>query len=75
LRSQISEGNCEVYTNFYQEEFDKLGIKNQRIVLPVSAEEDNGTIYLEGHTFLVVYNSEGYCKLDQEMIDCVRYKD
>lgn len=75
LRKQISEGNCEVYTNFYESEFDKLGIKSQRVVLPVSAEESNETIYLEGHTFLVVYNEDGYCKLDQEIIDCVRYLD
>ena len=66
LRSQISEGNCETYTNFYKEAFEQLGIKTYQVIIPVSAEENNGVISLEGHTFLIVYSSEGYCKLDQE---------
>jgi len=73
LRSQISEGNCETYTNFYKEAFEQLGIKTYQVIIPVSAEENNGVISLEGHTFLIVYSSEGYCKLDQEMIDCFVY--
>ena len=73
LRSQISEGNCETYTNFYKEAFEQLGIKTYQVIIPVSAEENNGVIYLEGHTFLIVYNSDGYCKLDQENIECFMY--
>ncbi len=73
LKNQISEGDCETYTNFYQEEFEKLEIETLRILLPVTNSKVNGTIILEGHTFLIAYDENGYCKLDQEEINCFKY--
>jgi len=70
-----SNAVCSDWTNFYAKEFDKLGIKYNRVVLPISNQIINGVIDLQGHTFLIAYTSEGYCQLDQKNINCYMYKN
>lgn len=64
---------CQEYTNYYTKEFDKLGIEYIRILIGVSNESINDTIHLKAHTFLLVMNEEGYCKLDRRNLDCIEY--
>lgn len=53
-------GVCNHYTEIYKYAFEKLGFKTKTIdIFP----QDNAI----GHTFLVAFNDDGYCILDQNV--------
>jgi len=68
------DGNCLEYTIYYEKIFKNLRIKTTRIILHVDEITlDDGTILLNGHSFLIVYDETGWCSLDQKKINCVKY--
>jgi len=73
IMSKIDEGNCETYTRFYKQEFEKLNINTYKVTIPTTNEVVDDYIVLGAHTFLIVYDEYGYCKLDQENINCIEY--
>ena len=56
----VNGGLCRDSTKFYCNVFDKMDIEcNSNIV--------------EGHVFNVIDSEEGYCTIDQKIINCERY--
>ena len=68
------DGVCWDWTMFYKSEMEKRNIEYLQVTIPVSNKKINNTIYLEGHTFLIAYNENGYCKFDQKNINCFVYE-
>lgn len=50
-------GDCKHWTNFYRAVFMELNIKTEQV-------------FLDTHTFLIAYNDEYYCNLDQMIVNC-----
>lgn len=59
-------GDCLDYAKLYKSSFDALGFSSRYIEFPIK-----GTL---GHVFVLVYGEEGYCILDQDQIECSKYK-
>lgn len=62
-------GDCKNYADLSAELLNKLGFKTERVIIFVGETEK----YSFSHVFLIVYNREGYCKLDAKDINCFRY--
>ena len=64
---------CLGYTQYYEEELNKIGVGTQRVLIHVKSEEDEKGITLTGHVFLIAYSEDGYCKIDQRSLSCFKY--
>jgi len=66
----IKEGNdCRGYTFIYQTLFSELGFKTKKIRVFVDKEKEVNYY----HTWLIAYDENGYCSLDQKDINCFIY--
>jgi len=57
--------DCHGYTLLYAGLAKELGFKTKKVVVGINKTN--------AHTFLLMYNREGYCKLDMKEIDCIVY--
>lgn len=66
LQELINEGgDCKDWTDLYMKYTDKLNFHSKAIII----DTDNRTT----HTFMVLSDETGYCKLDQVHIDCFMF--
>lgn len=65
---KLNGGDCHDYTFLYQEMFDQLDFKTEKV--SIFPDDNSG-----GHTFLVVWdkNLTGYCNIDMLNIDCASF--
>lgn len=54
----VSGGNCQAWSYFYAEVFNKLDL-------------DTKFVSLHNHLYIVVFDNNYYCSLDQENIHCI----
>jgi len=68
-----SSWNCQGYSYYYIEQLEKNNIEYKTTTMQTSSKSTDDGIYLRGHMFVIAYNSEGYCVLDQQIINCIKY--
>ena len=64
---------CRHYTKYYKERMAEIGIETQSVRFQTSTEETENKTIINGHVFLIAYSEEGYCKLDQRIINCFKF--
>jgi len=58
-------GVCKHYSDWYKDKAKELGFDAKTIVFSIDKKEY--------HQVTIVFNSEGYCFADQQLIKCVQY--
>jgi len=57
--------DCHGYTILYNKLAENFGFKTKKVIVSINKTT--------AHSFSLIYNEEGYCKLDLRNIDCISY--